>query len=147
MSLWSWIKAKLFPAPKPPPPKVVTSSFEADPADLVFGIDYSISEWKDVRGASWAKITVLKGTFKDIEFKFNEVGLVEHDPNGAHLSMDYDFINLTEKERTLLGKSKDFNNLVFNIAFSILMMQALKKEENDKDGDTRGNDSGEPDSE
>lgn len=145
MSLWSWIKKNLFPDRSPP--KTTTASFEADPEDLVFGLDYGISEWKDARGASWAKITVLKGDFKDISFKFNEVGLVEKDISGAHLTMDYDFIGMAQNERERLGKSKEFNNLVFNIAFSILMMQALKKEENNKDGDTRGNDSGEPDSE
>ena len=141
MSLWSWIKNKLSPKPK-----VVTSSFAADPVDLVFGLDYHISEWKDVRGAAWAKITVARGLFKDVAFKFNEVGLVEQAGDGAHLSMDYDFINQTEKEQKLLGKSKDFNNLVFNIAFSILMMQALKEETN-TNGDTGRDDLGEPDSE
>jgi hypothetical protein len=144
MSVWSWIKSKIWPAPKP---KVgITSSFEADPEDLIFGQDYTITEWKDVRGAAWAKITVTKGMFKDISFKYNELGLVGQDGDGAHIHMDYDFIDVPEKERLLLGKSKDFNNLVFNIAFSILMMQALQEEEK-TNGVLGGNDSGEPDSE
>lgn len=145
MSVWSWIKEKLFRSASNKP-TVISSSFSADPVDLIFGQDYTISEWKDIRGAVWAKITIKKGMFKGISFKYNELGLVGQDGDGAHIQMDYDFIDVPEKERTLLGKSKDFNNTVFNIAFSILMMQALKEEEN-TNGDTRGNDSGEPDSE
>lgn len=155
MSLWSWITNFFSPKQK----LDETHTFEGSPLELVLGTDFSISEWTDRDGNYWASIKILRGNYRGIIFKFNKLKLTDvSEEEGASLSMDYDFIEVPKHldNRKDLAKSRELNNFIFNIAFTLLSLQLggsgkpdTQEEDykNDGDDDTGRDDTGKPDSE
>ena len=137
MSLWSWIK-NLFSGSRTKRPE---PRFAATPIDLVMGVDYSISSWHDVRGQEWAKITLLTGKYKGTSFKFNKLTLTGHEADQASMLMDYDLIDFTE-DKAKLESNEEFQNVVFNIAFSLLVAMNLKATDDNEDEEQEDEDSG-----
>jgi len=150
MSLWSWIRNLLIGKKKKPDPR-----FEATPIDLIMGVDYSISSWKDSRGVEWAKVTLLKGLYKGVSFKYNKLSLRKQTEDMTIMDMDYDFIEYAGFQREVLENNGQFQNVVFNVAFSLLMAMNLKTEDDEEEEEEedsgseipRRNNSGKPSSE
>lgn len=153
MSLWSWIK-NLFVSKKKTKP--AEPRFEATPIDLIMGVDYAISSWNDVRGREWAKIVLLKGLYKGVSFKFNRLSLIDQTDDQAAMEMDYDLIDYVGFTKDVLERNDQFQNIVFNVAFSLLMaldLTTTEPDKNEEDEDSGSseipgrNNSGKPDSE
>lgn len=147
MSLWLWIKEKFSGINNASRTK--SDAFEGVPVDLVMGIDFELSDWVDPKDKSnWASIKILKGKYAGIRFKYNSLRLLSStEDDGFTLSMDYNFIDTGEWNIKSLGKDKDFNNLVFNVAHVLIVTELNKDVENQTDGNTGRNDSGELDRE
>lgn len=100
------------------------TTYDASPLDLVLGIDFELI---DDPVNKWVQIKLLKGKYQGVVYKYNEIG-VEEDPkktgaDNLKMKMDYDIINFNGHEKAI-EKAEDFNNLIFNVVYAMLQMQA-----------------------
>ena len=107
------------------------NTFRATDDQLVLNIDFSISEWTDPKTKdTWAAITLLKAPYTGIKIKYNDIGIKEIDETtGAHLSLNYDFLDTAGRASKTLEKDQDFNNLLFNVAYAMIMIGNNKENE------------------
>ena len=144
MSLWLWIK-NTFGRVK----RTKSDKFEGIPIDLVLGIDFELIDWTNPKdNTTWATIRILKGKYAGVRYKYNSLKLNQSTGSDNFvLSMDYDFLEIAGFDIATLGKDAEFNNLVFNVAHTLIITELSKDVEVHTDGNTGRNDSGELDRE
>ena len=147
MSTWNWKTWKTWWTQKRP---VTNTPFEAVADEVVLGIDFELGDYVDKNGNHWASIKVLKNKFAGTEYKYNALRVIEPETIGDKLRMmmDYDFITIPKPfDQKGLSKDREFNNFVFNVAYTLIVMQAEPDMEEKDTNDIGTNDTGEPDSE
>lgn len=144
MSLWLWIKSAFGKSKR-----TKSNTFEGLPIDLVMGIDFELLDWTNPKDKSnWATIRILKGKYTGVRYKYNSLKLnTDTESENFMLSMDYDFLETAGFDIPTLGKDAEFNNLVFNVAHTLIITELSKDVEVHTDGNTGRNDSGELDRE
>ncbi len=96
--------------------------------DLVLGIDFELFE--DPKHDSVC-IKLLKGKYEGVKYKYNSVG-VKEDPKKTKsenlmMTMDYQVVDYNNLPVSI-EKEEEFNNVVFNVVYALLMLQQNEAE-------------------
>lgn len=104
--------------------------------NLVLNIDFSLSEWIDPKTKhAWAAVTLLKAPYSGVKIKYNKLTVRALDENVGELvlSMNYDFIDTAGRAEKTLEDDSNFNNLLLNVAYAML----VSSNKNDDDDDEK----------
>ena len=117
-------------------PRKSSRLFSATEDNLVLNIDFSMSEWIDPKTKEvWAAITILKAPYSGVKIKYNDIGVTEViEDEAERLSINYDFIDTAGRAIKVLEEDQNFNNLIFNIAYALVVSLNKNDDEDEKEG-------------